>query len=183
MKLPENFETEYFSLLTPVVTDGTLKNRRNLLVAAFSISLIYFLGKSLSEISFLGIKLDGADGKATLIAAFILIFFWFVMFCIHASKDAQINKERRHLLIQHTEKLKTSLDYSIEKYSGHADTHPNKIGIREKQNQYDIFLKQKERTKLATRLAYLGYLIEYTLPLIIGGYSMLLLIIDLYKLC
>ena len=110
MKLPENFETEYFSLLTPVVTDGTLKNRRNLLVAAFSISLIYFLGKSLSEISFLGIKLDGADGKATLIAAFILIFFWFVMFCIHASKDAQINKERRHLLIQHTEKLKTSLD-------------------------------------------------------------------------
>ena len=114
MKLPENFEKEYFSLLTPVATDGTVKNRRNLLVAAFSISLLYFLEKPLSELSIFGIKLESTNGKTVLFAALILLFFWFVMYCIHATKDAQINKERRHLLIKHAKSVETRLEFVIE---------------------------------------------------------------------
>lgn len=181
MKLPENFEKEYFSLLTPVVTDGTVKNRRNLLVSAFSVSLLYFLDKSLSELSILGIKLEGTDGKAILIAAFVLILFWFLMFCIHSTKDAQINKERRHLLIKYAEELKERLEYMTETYQNHEDGHPNKQQIGELEKEYNIFLQQKKRTGLANRLALGAFVIEYALPLIVGGWCLFQLVTDMFS--
>lgn len=181
MKLPDNFEKEYFTLLTPVVTDGTVKNRRNLLVSSFSISLLYVMGKPLSELSVLGIKLEGTDGTSILVAAFLMVLFWFLMFCIHASKDAQINKERRHLLLKHAEAVKNRLEFEKEIYSKFEDSHPNKRDIAKTEKEYDVFLQQKHRTKNATGLALVAFVIEYGLPLILGGWCMSRLLVDLCK--
>ena len=179
MKLPENFEREYFSLLTPVVTDGTVKNRRNLLVSAFSISLLYVMGRPLSELSVLGIKLADTDGASILIAALLMVLFWFLMFCIHASKDAQINKERRHLLLKHANAVKQRHEFVKDNYSHLEDTHPNKREISATEKEYDIYLQQKQRTKSASGLALVAFVIEYGLPLILGAWCMVRLIIDL----
>jgi len=150
------------------------------LVSAFSISLLYMLDKSLSELSIFGIKLEGADGKVTLIATFVLILFWFLMFCIHSTKDAQINKERRHLLFKYTEQLKKQLDYFTEKYQAHDDNHPNKQRIGELKREYEIFLNQQKRTELANRLSLVAFVIEYALPLILSSLCLSWLINDIY---
>lgn len=181
MKLPDNFEKDYFALLVPVSTDGTLKNRRNLLVASFTISLLYLLGKPLTGIRFLGIKLDGADGKILLSSALILILFWCFMFCVHAIKDFQINKERRYLLIKHTEKLKSLLDDSIEKYEHLDNAHPNKLAIPKFKREYEIFLDQKKRTRSASLLATASSMIEHSLPILFAFWCFYLLSVDIYR--
>ena len=181
MKLPENFENDYFSLLTPVVTDGTIKNRRNLLVSAFSISLLSILGKSISELKILGIELKDTDSQMLVLGALVLMVFWFVMFIIHAEKDKQINIERRYLLIKHTEKLKEQLDYSKEKFQDYDNEHPNKKQISEFQREYDIFLNQKKRTRKVNFLGVLAYIIEYSLPLLMGVWCFYLLALELSK--
>ena len=181
MKLPDNFENDYFSLLTPVVTDGTIKNRRNLLVSAFSISLLNVLGKSIAELKVLGIDLKNTDSQVLLLGALGLILFWFIMFIIHAEKDKQINKERRHLLIKYTEKLKIQLDYAKDKFQDYDNEHPNKKQISEFQSEYDIFINQKKRTRKVNLLGVVAYIIEYSLPLLMGLWCFYLLVLELSK--
>ena len=183
MKLPADFEKNYFDLLTPVETEGAVKNRRNLLVASFSITILYVIGKSLSEIKLLGIELKGADGKVLLICAIILILFWSFMFCTHALKDFQVNKERKHLLIKHADDLKEKLNYARNKFSNLDKDHPNFKQISEFEREYDIFLSQKERTKKARMFSIASYIIEYSLPLAFGIWCLVLLSLDLYSVC
>jgi len=178
MKLPADFEKDNFGLLTPVVTDGTLKNRRNLLVSSFAISLLYALDKSLSSIKVLGIDLDGTSSTTLIISAFLILLFWGTMFVIHAVKDFNINKERKYLLIKQTHSLKSRLDYSLENFQHLAKEHPNFKEIAQHQNEYDIFLKQELRTKKARLLSSISFVIEYSLPFVLTVWCFYLLSVD-----
>ena len=179
MKLTDTFERDYFSLLTPVVTDGAMKNRRNLLVSSFSISLIYFFDKSLSEINILGLKFKEADINSLLIASTLLVSFWFLMFVIHSFKDLQINKERKYLLIKQTDALYERLVSHTEKYQNHEDTHPNKQQISVLQREYNIYINQKSRTRNARVLSLVSTVIEYGLPVLMYFYCMFMLSMDI----
>ncbi len=184
MKLPDNFEKEYFSLLTPIVTDGTVKNRRNLLVATFSISILYFLEKPLSSLNIFGIKLESTDGKTILIAALVLISFWLFMFCIHATKDMKINKERHHLLNRYVDRLEETLKrYKdvLEAKKNDPDFNATKIkvDIINVERQCQTFNEQKGRTTAAKKLAILAFTIEYSLPLLLWGWCVIKILKDL----
>ncbi len=181
MKLPADFEKNYFDLLTPVESEGTLKNRRNLLVTSFSITVLYVIGKSLSAIKLLGIELKGADSKVLLVCAMLLVLFWALMFCIHAIKDFQINKERKYLLVKHTDLLKERLDTHKSRYSNLDASHLHFKQIGEFEREYDIFLSQQKRTKKARIFTMTSYVIEYSLPLFFSIWCFGLLVSDFYS--
>lgn len=179
MKLPVNFEKDNFGLLTPVVTDGTIKNRRNLLVSSFSITLLYALDKSISSVKVLGIDLNGTSGETLILSAFLILLFWGVMFVIHALKDFNINKERKYLLIKEAERVKLRLDYAKENFESLPDSHPNFKEIAQHESEYNIFINQQIRTKKARVLSSISFVIEYSLPLILTGWCFYLLIVDI----
>ena len=178
MKLPADFEKDNFALLTPVVTDGTLKNRRNLLVSSFSIALLYALDKSLSSIKVLGINLNGTSGATLTISAFLILIFWVAMFVIHALKDFNINKERKYLLIKQADLVKSRLDYAQDKFQALPIDHPNFKEIAQHKSEYDIFLNQQLRTKKARLLSSVSFVIEYSLPFILTFWCFYLLTAD-----
>jgi hypothetical protein len=146
--LPESFETKYFDLLQPITTSGTLRNRRNLLVASFSIVVLYFLDRSLTELKVLGIDLSNTNTTSILWSGLVLVAFWFVMYCVHASKDSQINKERRHLLLKHSEQLSEQIEASREQCKSLDSNHPKHQRVKEMEGAYKIYLDQKERILL-----------------------------------
>lgn len=182
-KLPESFEKDYVDLLTPVVSDGTTKNRRNLVVASFIISVIYLLDKSLTELSVFGLDLDGSDSTTLLAIAVVLILFWAGMFIAHAVKDAGINRERKHLLEIHVNKLKKQFGRYVRE---REENTPDPLKVRESSieticNQLNRYTRQQTRILSARIISKVAGIVDYGIPIVLAVIAILFLGVDIYK--
>ena len=178
-KLPDNYEKNFWDLLIPVVTEGTAKNRRNLIVISFIIISIYVLDKSLTDLRVFGLSIEGSNKGYVLVLAILLIAFWTFMFIGNYLKDLDINLERKHILNKNIESLKTSKERFEKKYSDVADDHPNKRTMKEIQREYSIYTAQLERTKRGRILTAILSGIEAVLPLLLSAVAICLLFLDL----
>src|SRR5690554_50065 len=152
----------------PVVTDGTTKSRRNLLVSSFVIVALYVLGKSLSDLNVFGFSLEGSDKKTILYIAVALILFWMSVFSFNTAKDRDLNAERKLILDDAVGRLKKYKDGLESKYSNVEDNHPNKNTMRQAQVEYQRYTSQLDRTKRARALTALLHYIDLALPLVMA---------------
>ncbi len=181
MKLPESFEKDYLEVLELKSSDGAIKNRRNLLVAAFSICSVYVLGKSLTDIKVLGINLEGTNKFHLLGLAAVLIVYWSVMYFLHYYRDRELNVERKALLDKHVEKVKQQVDHYNDKKRTSSHQHFEQK-FREVSAQYNIYLSQSERTNKAAIANRVANFVEVFLPFSIGLLALIFLAIDLARL-
>lgn len=180
-KLPESFEKEYRDLMIPIMTDGTSKARRNLIVASFIVCSLYFLGKSLSGLRVLGFSLEGADQIKIFYIALILIVFWLVLFVVNWWKDYELNQERKRLLVGLVDQIrehKERLEQQCAKVKD--DNNPNIQRMRSLQREYDRFKSQSDRTKTARQLTGVTIGVDLVLPLILALVSAGLLVSDIF---
>ena len=177
-KLPDGFEKDYLLLLEPIVSDGAIKNRRNLLVASFSIFTVYALGKSLTDIRVFGLDLHGSDPKILLLLSLSILIFWALMFVAHSVKDFDINRERKHLLEKHIDAVKNRIEGTRDKAekSDHFRGEHNSA-----KRQFEIYEKQQIRVKKAILFSKLTFTVEYCLPILISIISSCYIIKDLYS--
>lgn len=181
MKLPDSFEKDYLEALELKSSDGSIKNRRNLLVSAFSICSVYLLGKSLTDIRVLGINLEGTNKFYLLGLAAVLIIFWAMMYFLHYYRDSQLNVERKVLLDKHVDKIKQQLDHYNNKKSTSPHQHFEQK-FNEISEQYNIYLSQSKRTNKAAVANRITNFVEVCLPFSIGLLALIFLAIDLAKL-
>ncbi|MBT3147011.1 hypothetical protein Q4583_05355 [Neptunomonas phycophila] len=181
MKLPESYEKDYLEALEFKSSDGAVKNRRNLLVAAFSICSVYVLGKSLTDIKILGINLEGTNKFYLLCLAAVLILYWSVMYFLHYYRDSQLNLERKALLDKHVDRIKQQVDFYNDKISTNPNQHLEQI-YNDALEQYKIHLSQLKRTNKAAIASRITNLVEVVLPFLVGGSALIFLWIDLVRL-
>ena len=181
-KLPENFEREFWDLMFPVVTDGTTKSRRNLLVSSFVIVALYILGKSLSDLNVFGFSLEGSDKKTILYIAIALILFWVSVFSFNVAKDRDLNAERKLILDDTVARLKKYKDGLESKFSNVEESNHNKNTMRQVQGEYQRYTSQLDRTKRARALTALIYYIDLALPLAMSFIAIGYLAADLWNM-
>ncbi|GAA0303614.1 hypothetical protein GCM10009128_23760 [Psychrosphaera haliotis] len=176
-KLPDGFEKEYLSLLQPITSEETIKNRRNLFVASFVILSVYSLGKSLTDVKVLGLNLQGSNANALFILAIAILIFWTFMFVIHAVKDFEINQERKYLLDAHVDSVKSRIENMREK----VDITHSSYEFSSAKGQLAIYQNQQDRIKKALKLSKLTFIIEYGLPILLALISLCLIINNAYN--
>ena len=168
-KLPDKFEYDRLELLTPLVSEGTSKSRRNLVVGSFIIVAIYLLDKSLLDLNVFGLRLEGANPIKVLLFAFGIILFWGALFCINGSKDAALNKERRHLLTKDEKIQLTAIDRNLSTMGNIEEGNPHFERISELKRERQKHLDQIERIRSARRLSIAAFMIENVVPFILAG--------------
>ncbi len=178
-RLPDNFEKDFWDLMIPVTTDETTRSRRNLSVLSFVVSSIYLLEKSITDLRVFGLTLEGSNQNTLLVIAACLVAYWLSLFIASASRDAEINKERRFILNKVILGIKTRKDNLEHRYSDKDDSRPNKQTMQSVQSEYQIYLDQQYRTKVAKWLSAGIFLIVNTLPIILGVFTIYVLMGDL----
>ena len=168
-KLPDKFEYDRLELLTPQVSEGTSKSRRNLVVSSFIVVAIYLLDKSLLDLNVFGLRLAGANPEKVLLFAIGLILFWGILFCINGSKDAALNKERRYLLSQDEKLQLAAIERSLSTMGNIKEGNPHMTRKNELERELKTHLDQLERIKSAKRLSITAFVIENALPFILAG--------------
>lgn len=179
-QLPESFEKEYWDLMIPIATEETTRSKRNLSISSFIIIAIYLLDKSLTDLRVLGLNLEGTSNVAVLYLAIALIIFWLLLFIASAFKDAELNKERRHLLKSVIAKIEESKNHYELKYSERDDSHPNKQTMKSIQREYQKYLDQLDRTKNARLLSVSTFYVTNCLPILLSLASLVYLFRDIY---
>ena len=185
-QLPASHEKNYLDLLKPYISGEQKKFRRNTLVSSFIILSVYFLGKSLTEIRVAGLDLEESNKDLVLILAILMVLFWLTMFLIYYRRDSEIQKEQHHLLMEHVNKVKSSVDKfknnideqmaSNGKVTGHVRSEYENL-----LNVYKIYETQLCRTNKAGILNKVINKIELLLPTISSICTIVFLVIEYHS--
>ncbi len=165
-KLPEKFEEKTLELFTPYTSEGTIKNRRNLLVASFTIIAIYFIDKSITDLKTFGLDLQGTNSSNLIIIAITIIMFWLIMFLLHAYKDIEINQERSRVLKSQIKALEDNIESTKKTHLNDPKDSTYKASYDSAIAEYKKYETHRSRLKTANRLKKATYIIEYTLPIL-----------------
>ena len=160
-RLPDSFEKDYLDLMQPIVSEGTIKNRRNLLVYSFSICTVYILDKSLLEFKLFGVHLVDSNPSILLYIALSVVLFWSLMFIMHSIKDKGLNKEREIILVKHVFLLRERMNG----LGGKIKNDHIEPELSELKMQHSIYEGQRIRLHKVGILNQIISFIESTLPL------------------
>jgi len=149
-------------------------------VSSFIVFALYQLDKSLSELNVFGLSLEGSDGALVVTMASVLILYWFVMYLINATKDMEINKARKHILVSKVKSFDGKLKHARERYSNHEKSHPNKEDLEKLEHEYQEYRMMLDRTRAARRLTFGSLFIEYSVPMVLAIGALMYLGSDIY---
>ena len=182
-QLPESYEKDYLELLKPYVSEEQKKSRRNVLVSSFTVTSVFTLGKSLTDLSLFGINLNGSSNYSVLIIAEALILYWLAMYFAYSFRDEEIQKEQKHLLLNHVGKVKermNALAANMEASITNTSLHSHWLGeYNSVKGNYDIYENQLSRTSKVGNLNNVLKRVEYWLPVIAGLAAILIINCDI----
>jgi len=186
-KLPESHERDYLELLKPFTSEEQIKTRRNVVVTSFVVLSIYFLGRSLTDISVFGVNLKDSNDVFVLALTAILIAYWLIIYLIYFRRDFEIQKEQERLLLSHVKKVKDRIDESQSNLEKLGDDiggmRPHwATELNNAKTYYSIYENQLNRTKSAGTLNVVLKKVEIWLPVIVSTAALLLMILEAVKL-
>lgn len=181
-KLSESHERDYLELLKPYASEEHIKTRRNVVVTSFVVLSIYLLGRSLTEISVFGVKLEGSNKFSVSALALVLITYWLIMYLTYFCRDYEIQKEQECLLLSGVQKVKARMD----EMQVNIDAVINKEGgiiahwkaeFDTAKSYYTIYENQLNRTKNAGVLNVVLKKVECWLPVFLAEFALLSILI------
>lgn len=185
-QLPESHERDYLDLLKPYTSEEHIKTRRNVVVTSFVVLSIYFLGRSLTDISVFGVNLKGSNDLLVLVLAIVLIAYWLIMYLAYFRRDFEIQEEQKRLLLREVERVRNRINECqthIDNLgdAGHMRTHWT-TELASAKTAYSIYENQLSRTKNAGMLNVALKKVEFWLPVIVSVGALLFIFLDAVKL-
>lgn len=163
----------FLQLLSPDISDTTLKNRRNLLASSFTVLATDYIGLSLNEVRVFGIDLNEGSNSRLLVVAISLILFWMLMYVLNGSRDALRIKAERSLFNAKIIEAKEGMQQLREARPGSIQTDQSdnaKLqGFVDKTHYWlDVREETRKETTWFRLLTYFVLVIEYILPLLMA---------------
>ncbi|MDY6979214.1 MAG: hypothetical protein SV201_04995 [Pseudomonadota bacterium] len=107
-------EKFYLEVIQGYTSEETVKARRNLVVTAFIISVIYILDFKLQDMRIFGLSMEGKSGDTLALIAMGLLFYWGVIYLIQLASDIKIEGELISIFEKEIERLSERLNRAKE---------------------------------------------------------------------